>query len=414
MPLTILMVDKYHFVKGGAERYMFELTALLESQGHRVIPFAMRHPANRATDWERHFVSHASFGDDGPVSLWQAPRLFVRAVYNLEARRALQALLREVQPDVAHLHMIDHQISPSILPVLRAARIPIVQTVHHYKAVCPSYRLYNERTGEICERCVGRTTWHAVRARCHKASLVSSMALALESAIHRATRLHALVDLYHAPSRFAAGKLEEGGLDPGRIRTFFYAIDVDSRRFRREATRDLVYFGRLSPEKGLLTLLEAMRELPGHELEIAGEGPLRPTLEQRVQQLELRNVRFLRRLETQALEGVVGNARLAIVPSEWHENSPLAIYEAFALGTPVVASRTGGIPELVREGETGALFERADAAGLARKIEELFRDPERLAAMRARCRALAEQELDWSAHYPRIEGCYRELIARWS
>ena len=181
--LTILMVNKYYFIKGGSERCLFELTSGLERRGHRVVPFAMVHPRNYPSPWARHFVSDPA--DASALPGWASARRLGRAIYSLQARRRLSDLLQEVRPDVAHLHMIDHQISPSILTLLRSAGIPTLQTLHQYKSVCPNYRLYNERTGEICELCVGRSTVHAVWTRCHKASLAASAAVALESGIHR-------------------------------------------------------------------------------------------------------------------------------------------------------------------------------------------------------------------------------------
>ena len=409
--LTVLMINKYYFVKGGSERYMFELTDLLQSRGHLVIPFSMEHPSNRSTPWSRHFVSRANFGEDGRVRARRAPGLLARAIYSHEAQRKLRGLLREVKPDVAHLHMIDHQISPSILPVLKNAGIPIIQTIHQYKAVCPSYRLYNDRTDKPCELCIRGSTVNAALTRCHKGSFVSSAALALESGIHRLARLNRLIDLFHAPSRFAARKLEEGGYDSTRTRCFPLAIDVTKRHFHAEPRGDIVYCGRLSPEKGLNTLLDAMVRLPDLQLSLIGEGPHRAVLESRVKQMELNNVVFRGRLDTEDLENAVSGAALSVVPSRWYENSPLAIYESFSLGTPVVGARIGGIPELVEEGRTGALFEPGNALDLAEKLRELIGDRCRLVAMRRACRLEAENKLDWKVHLPRIEACYQELLS---
>lgn len=173
--MKILMVDKYFFIKGGAERYYFELKVLLEKHGHEVIPFSMRHMENFPSAWERYFVDNIEFNDLSDLrKIRMAPKIIGRVLYSTTAKQALEKLITAVKPDLAHLHMIDHQISPSILHVLQKHDIPVLQTCHQYKLICPSYRLLVMRENRLCEKCVTGHFYHAIAERCHKDSVAAS------------------------------------------------------------------------------------------------------------------------------------------------------------------------------------------------------------------------------------------------
>ena len=169
--MKILMIDKYYFIKGGAERCFFELKQLLESRGHKVVPFSMKHPKNFPSKYTPYFVENIDFNPSSFIQkVYTGIQSIERIIYSKQAQDRIRKLIRKTKPDIAHLHMIDHQISPSILSVLKNEGIPVVQTVHTYKPICPNYRLYNERRGEICEKCINGSYYHAILTRCHKNS----------------------------------------------------------------------------------------------------------------------------------------------------------------------------------------------------------------------------------------------------
>ena len=255
--MKVLMVNKFFFIKGGSERYYFELTKVLEKHGHTVIPFSMKHPNNNKSAYESYFVDFIDFDLDNPwEKLRNAIRITGRIVYSLHAKRKIEELIQETKPDIAHIHMIDHQISPSILTVLKRHGIPVIQTVHQQKLVCPSYLLYNMRTKQICEKCIGGSTLHPIVERCHKNSVFAGMLIGLESGIHRMMKLYdKSVDLFHVPSNFTGGKLEEGGFNRDKIEHLFYTIQVDDYRPYYESDNYFIYYGRLAEEKGIITLL---------------------------------------------------------------------------------------------------------------------------------------------------------------
>lgn len=408
--MKILMVDKYFFIMGGAERYFFELKGLLERHGHQVIPFSMQHPNNFASEWADYFVSNIEFNGHSKLQqLAHGPKIVSRVLYSQEAKTAITKLIERVKPDVAHLHMIDHQLSPSILHALQRYDIPIVQTCHQYKLVCPSYRLLVMRENRICEKCVTGNFYHAVLERCHKDSMAASALLAFESYLHKWMKVHDLIQLFHVPSRFLGEKLRESGVAAQRIWHQFYTIDLRSYPFSAAFDDYFVYYGRLSAEKGILTLLQAMQNVKQSKLVLIGDGPQRLELEAFAREHKLTNVVFAGSKSGNDLTQLVSRAKFVVVPSEWYDNSPLVIYESFSMGRPVLATTLGGMPELIEDGVNGRLFAPKDVDGLSRIINEMLRDEKRLRMMGKAGRATAEREFDPEVHYQKIHEVYQRL-----
>jgi len=412
--MKILMVDKFYFVKGGAERYLFELSEVLQANGHTVVPFAMQHPENFDTHFEDFFVNNIEYAIDS--SMQKAAHFFKiagRMIYSTHARRQIERLIVRERPDIAHIHMIDHQISPSILVALKQHKIPVIQTVHQYKLVCPNYRLYNPRTAKICEKCLGGNFYHPIVERCHKDSAIAGLLLAVESYLHRWTQIYEKhIDVFHVPSRFMGEKMRQAGIAHGKIRHMPYTIKMDKFSPQYANRGYALYFGRLSDEKGILTLLQAMRELPAVTLKVVGDGPQEPELRSFVQQHGMQNVMFLGKKSGEALTRVVQDASFIVVPSEWYDNSPLVIYESMAYGKPVIAARLGGMPELIIDGETGLLFDAGEVGQLLERISFLASHPEQVERFGRAARVKAEQEFDPMVHYNRMLGWYEELLHR--
>ncbi|MDZ7267413.1 MAG: glycosyltransferase family 4 protein [candidate division KSB1 bacterium] len=408
--MKILMIDKYHFIKGGAERYFFELKRVLERHGHEVIPFAMQHPDNFPSAWSDYFVSNIEYnGHTGLRRFAAAPKIFGRMLYSTEARARVERLVDRVRPDLVHLHMIDHQISPSILHVFQRHGIPVLQTCHQYKLVCPSYRLLVMRENRLCEKCVQGRFYHAVLERCHKDSLAASAMVAAESYLHRWMKIYDIIRLFHVPSRFLGEKLRQSGVAAQRVWHQFYTIEMADFPYSPECDDYFVYYGRLSAEKGILTLLRAMQHVKVSKLLIIGDGPQRPELEQFVVTHGLANVVFLGNRSARELVTLVGRAKFVVVPSEWYDNSPLVIYESFSMGKPVIATRLGGMPELIEDGVNGRLFDAKDHVTLTKLIQALLHDETGLKAMSRAARGTAEREFDPEVHYQRIHAVYQRL-----
>ena len=404
--LKILLVNKFYYLRGGAERSVFETKKLLESRGHRVIPFSMVDERNRPSAYGRYFVDHVEFNTRH--SLRQQLEIVPRVIYYREARRNLEKLLRREPVDVAHLHNIAHQISPSILDSLRKYRVPAVQTLHDYKMICPTYTLM--AGGKVCQRCLGGRYYHAALQRCNKGSLTASLLNTVEMYAHRALGLYRRgIDLYLAPSRFLRDKLGEDGVPKAPVMYLPNAIDAGQYRPRYDDDGYGLYFGRLSPEKGVHTLIRAMEGLPGIELRIIGEGLQRDQLERMAEKRNLTNVRFLGPLYGDALKEVLAGARFVVVPSECYENCPFSVLESLAMGKPVLGAAIGGIPELIDDGIDGWLFRPGDVEDLKDKILRLNQDGRGLSQMGRRARQKAEQRFGLEAHYQKLIAAYRRV-----
>lgn len=396
--MRILHVNKFHFVKGGAERYVADLADAQQRAGHEVAPFAMQHARNAATPFAKYFPSEVDFDGAGARSLGVAARI----VYSREAASCLDRLLRDWRPDVAHLHNIAHQLTPSILPVLAKHRIPVVQTLHDYKIACPSYLFLDH--GSVCEACNGGRFYEAARRRCHRDSFAAGVVLATEAYLHRALGSYDTVQRFLCPSRWMRDTMARHGLPAEKLTHLPYCVPAANYAPAEGDGEDVLYAGRLSREKGLATLLAAVRQLPGTRLAVAGEGPERPALE--AAREDGVAVTLLGYLNGEALHEAVRRARVVVVPSEWYENLPFAVLEAMALGRAVVGARIGGIPELVEDGVTGYTFAPRDADGLAQALATALADGARAAQQGRTARRRIEADFAPGAHLERLHAIY--------
>lgn len=410
--MKILMIDKFYFIQGGVERYYFELKGILESAGHTVIPFSMKHPKNFENKFSQYFVDNVDYNSisalKNPI---QGSRAFLRMVYSLQAKRKIECLINKTKPDIAHIHMIDHQISPSILDVLKKNSIPVIQTVHQYKLVCPSYLCFNNRTKKVCEKCLGRHYYHPIFERCHKNSALAGLMLAVEATVHKILNIYERnIDIFHVPSNFMGNKLKQGGINPDKIEHLFYTINIRDYKPNYNSEDYFVFCGRLSVEKGILTLLKAMRNVNTSRLVVVGDGPQRKELEEYVSKNGLSNVEFTGYKSGNELKSIVSNSKFVVLPSECYDNSPLSIYESSAMGKPAVGSDMGGIPELVEDGRTGVIFKAGDHYMLSQKINYMLSSVKRLVEYGKRARQKAENEFSPDIHYKKMMKKYKRLI----
>jgi glycosyltransferase involved in cell wall biosynthesis len=406
--MRILMVNKFHHMLGGVERYIGELTLLLEHEGHEVIPFAMAHPANDPSPYEHYFVSSLNFFDASkrPPALKVAERV----IYSREARRKISQLIEAVQPDLAHVHNICHYISPSILDALHGYAVPTLMTLHEYKLICPTYSLWVD--GEICERCRGGRYYHCVLRSCSHGSLHASLLNAVEGYVHRALRIYDRVDAFVSPSRFLMRKHVEHGFDPTRFSVIPNFVIEENYTPRFDHDDYFAYVGRLTQFKGVGTLLKAVAQLrPTVPLLIIGDGPARQDLEKQAEQLGLPNARFVGFHSGHVLHNLIRGAMFVVVPSEWYENCPYSVLEAFALGKPVVGADIAGIPELVEHGVDGLLFAHGQAADLAEQMARLLEGPSTLLREFGQAgRAKLERDHNKDTHYARLAALYASLM----
>jgi glycosyltransferase involved in cell wall biosynthesis len=408
--VRVLNVNKFHYRRAGAETVYFDTARLLAAHGHEVVPFAMQHPQNEPTPWSRFFPSYIEFrAKGGPAErLARAGRV----LYSLEARDCMRRVLAEARPDLVHLHNYAHQLSPSILDAMREARVPVVQTLHDYKSTCPVYQ-HRTPDGEVCERCLGGRYYHCVVHRCNAGSLPMSLVNAAEMTWHRLRGSFDAVDVFICPSRFEYAKLLESGVARARLAEVPHYVFAQDFQPCHDPGGHALFAGRLSPEKGLATLLEALARVPGCRLVLAGDGPQRAVLEARVRELGIGGrTRFAGHLTGAAYDREWQGAAFLVLPSELWEVRPMVIHEAYARGKPVLSTRIGSIPEIVRDGETGRLVAPRDPGALAAGLAEMSGDAARLAGWGRAARLYVETELTPERHWAALEGVYRRALER--
>lgn len=407
--MKILNINGYNYPRGGADRCFLELSSLLEAHGHEIIPFSMYHPKNLASPYEDFFVTYIDY----PTELGKSgihPKLTVgeRILFSREAQNKLEKLVEVTQPDLVHIHNFIHEMSTSILPVLKKAGLPVLQTLHDYKIVCPNTSFISH--DEICERCKGLRYYEMTLRRCKRGSLMASLLATSEMYFHTFFRLYEPnIDLFISPSDFLAHKVREHGITKPIV-TIPNFIEPNQFQPRYDPEPYFILVGRLVKIKGVMTLLEAMRRLgPQVELRIAGTGEMEDEMRAFVSENNL-NVKFLGHLATPELVQAVQNALATIQPSEWYENYSMTIIESLACGTPVIGSNIGGIPEQIIDGQNGFLFEPGQVDQLAEKMRFLLDNREIAIEMGRRGRQQVETVNSPEEHYRQTMRVYESVM----
>jgi glycosyltransferase involved in cell wall biosynthesis len=404
--MRILYCNKYNYPFSGTEVYLFEAMELMRSMGHQVALFSMADSRGKPTPYDRHFIPHI---DLKKQSGWfHQARLAAHVIYSCEARRRIRAIIAEFRPDIAHMRNIYHHLSPSILWELKAQRVPVVYHLNDFKVLCASYNLVLR--GEACEACKGGEFWHALKEKCYP-GWGARMTLVAEAYVHKWLGTYRrCVNCFLAPSQFVRDKFVEHGWDPGKFEVLPHFQRVKTVTERNPENAPLLYFGRLSPEKGIGDLLHAMQRLPDLRLIIAGDGPERGRLQQLAATLELANVKFAGHLRGAELDRAIANSRFTVLPSHAYETLGKTILESYAEARAVVATDLGSRRELVQAGKTGLLYRTGDVEQLASAIRFLSSQPELAEKMGRAGRERVRQRYTPEAHYATLVILYERLV----
>ena len=409
--MRILYCNKYNFPFSGTEVYLFEAMEMMRRAGHEVALFSMADPRGEPTPYDRHFVPHINFKDESQGILDRGLHA-AHAIYSSTARRRLRRMLQEFRPDLAHVRNIYHHLSPSILWELRVQHVPVLYHLNDFKVLCPSYNMVSN--GRACERCRGGQFWRVITEDCYSGPLGSGVVLAAEAYFnHWLQTYEKCVNRFLAPSRFVKEKLIEAGWRAERIDVLphFQRIPKDFPDGSRVGA-PVLYFGRLSPEKGVADLLRAMQRIPRIRLNIAGDGPQRVQLETLSSRLGLANVEFLGHLTREQLDYAIANSSFSILPSHAYETLGKSILESFAHGRPVIASDLGSRRELIKEGENGLLFRAGDIEQLAGAISFLYDRPALAKEMGAVGREYVREHHSPEKYYQALTSLYEQMLSR--
>jgi len=409
--VRVLIVNKFWKPVGGVEIHAFTLQAELEALGHEVVPFSMQDPENEPTPYERYFVTPVDFRDESPT---RRVRAVARATLGVQTVQRLRRLLDAEQIDVAHVLHPYHQLGTTFLPVLRARGIPIVLGLHDYKIGCASYRLFSDATGTMCTRCIdgGALTkyWAPIAERCWSGSRAAGASLVAETVVSRGLGMYRRnVDLVLVLNELQRRCALQAGFRDDQVRFLPHFVDMGSAAPSVDRGEHALYVGRLVPEKGVDVLLRAAAA-GGTPLRVVGDGRSRAELEALARELDA-DVTFLGSLSTDEVGKEMDAAAALVVPSVWHEVSPLVIFEAFAHGLPVIGTAVGGVVDLLGDGR-GMLVPPADVPALTSVLQRMATEPEAFRQAAAIAQDHAVRELSRDRFRERLLRAYADAGAR--
>jgi glycosyltransferase involved in cell wall biosynthesis len=389
--MKILQVHNHYQYPGGEDVVFEQERRMLEQAGHEVVVYRRSNLEINRLSWFKRAI------------------LPKQIIWSRDTEGEIARLLSKETPDLVHVHNTFLMISPSVYGACRDRGIPVVQTLHNYRLLCPAASFFRE--GNICEECVehglGRGIWHG----CYRESRPQTASVSLMLAVHRLSGTwNELVDCYIALTEFSRDKFIAGGLPANKIFVKPNFVNPDPGE-RQQAGNYALFVGRLSPEKGVSTLLKSWERLSGGPtLHIVGEGPEQERLAAQASKSGLSGVTFRGRLSREETIAAVRSSRFLVVPSEWYEGFPMCIAEAMACGTPVVCSRLGGMAEVVDELRTGLHFTPGDPADLAAKVDWAWSHPKEMEAMGRSGRAEYEAKYTAERNYPMLMDIYQHAI----
>ena len=394
--MKILLIHKFLYTKGGAETYVLQLGELLTKRGHEVQYFGLENEKNTVGNATDAYVSDV----DLTGGIWKNLHAPLRILYNVQARQKLRSILEAFQPDVVHFNNIQYHLTPSVILEAEAYRraghsLRIISTAHDYQLICPAHGLF-DGCGEICERCLRGNFTHCLYHRCIKRSFLKSFLGMLDAYFWKHSTAYDAIDTIICPSHFLKKKLDT----QNRFREKTVAIHnfVGPMEAGNGNGDYVLEFGHLSRDKGTYTLIEAAKMLPQVRFVFAGFGEAEKTIK------NLPNGEFVGFQSGEALRELIRNAKVSVCPSLCYENCPYSVMESQLLGTPVIGSRTGGIPDLIREGETGELFQAGNAEKLEQKLRKLLFTPGLLETYRENCRRQTFETTD--SYYEKLMAIY--------
>jgi glycosyltransferase involved in cell wall biosynthesis len=382
--MRILIAHSFYRQPGGEDRYVSDQARVLSEAGHAV----------RLLRREN-------------ADLKPSGRAAVRMAYSRSLVNEVRDELRTFRPDIVHLHNPYPSFGPAVHLAADKESIPLVQSVHNLRLRCPNGVMFTE--GAVCHRCEGGLYFNAALHRCFPTRRQGAV-YGVDLWTHRfILRLDRKTSLFIAPSRFFAQRLLQWRIPESRVCHVPYMTQIPPEPPAFPSDGHGFFLGRLSPEKGVDTLLHALRAAGDPPFTIAGDGHLRDDLALLARQLDLRQARFVGRVDYEGVQRLLADSSFLVVPSVWEENAPLSVAEALAHGRPIVVSRMGGLTELAADG-SGYDCEAGDVPAFAEHIRQLTANPQLCRERGARARRFAQEELSESTHRRRLEALYSTLI----
>ena len=400
--MKILLVNKFHWNKGGSEKYYFELGQLLKKHGHKVAYFSMEDEKNIKTGDKEYFVPKLDLNNSSKLKA-------LDVISNKHNQKIMEQALDDFKPDIVHLNNFQRQLSASIIKPCIDRKIPIVFTAHDVQAICPAITMM-DNDKKPCELCMHGKYMNCIKKSCNKGSKLKSILGALEGYYYRIHKIYTeKINYIITPSEFYRKKFIEDGVNENKIQAIHNSIEMDDYNVKTEDDGYALYFGRLSKEKGILDLINAFKNCKEGKLFIAGEGPEKETIEQIIKENKLgRRVKLLGFLNKEQMTEITRKCKFVVVPSIWYENCPYSILETLAIGKPIIGSNMGGIPELVNDNKNGFIYSTIEE--LTDKMNTLFENQKLVEKFGKESKNLAKKNYNREVYYKKIEKIYKDVI----
>ena len=400
--MKILLVNKFHWLKGGSEKYYFELGEMLKKHGHEVAYFSMEDEKNIKTGDKEYFVPKFDLNNSSKLKAFDV-------IYNKKNKKLMEKALDEFKPDIVHLNNFQRQLSASIIDPCKKRNIPVVFTAHDVQAICPAITMM-DNDKNVCELCMHGKYMNCIKKSCNKGSKIKSILGAIEGYYYRRHNIYTRkIDYIITPSEFYKKKFIEDGINPNKIEAIHNSIDVNEYNLKTSNKGYALYIGRLSKEKGILNLIKAFTKCPSGKLYIAGEGPEKETIEKLIKEYNLNDrVELLGFLNKDQVNDAIKDCSFVVVPSIWYENCPYSILETLAIGKPVIGADIGGIPELVNDKENGYVYKTQEE--LTNYMNELFKDEKIVDNYSKKSKELAEILYTKEVYYNKLIDIYTRLV----
>ncbi len=408
--MKVLLVNKFHYNRGGGAVAYLDMAEILKEKGHEIAFFSTRQEKNFPTKWSKYFVPYYDLA--GRHGFLTKLKIVSKIFYNFEAKKRIRQLIKDFQPDIAHLHNIYHHLSPSIISELKKNKIPTVMTLHDYKLISPNYNLFSK--GEIWEGSKRKKYYRCVLDKCVKNSYWKSLVSALEAYWHNFLGIYKKVDVFIAPSRFLKNKFKEYGFS-GKIVHLPNPLLMEEPNTEPVSGNDyILYSGRLSREKGLEILFRAYADLDTDlKLILVGDGPEKEKLQKLAKKLNIKNkVEFAGHRSRKEVFSYIKGAKLAVFPSVCYENLPYSILEAMHLKKIVICANIGGIKDMVGNGENGFLYDHKDYKDLKQKMEKVLYklSPERKKNIEEEAEKTVKNKNGKEKFYQNLMEIYKQIL----
>ena len=401
--MKILLVNYRYFISGGPEKYMFNIKKLLEENGHEVIPFSIYSNKNVETEYSKYFVEpiggrDVTYFDEvkkTPKSIWQ---MLTRSIYSKEVEKAIKKEIEETKPDLVYIIHFINKLSPSVITGAKKKGVPVVLRLSDYFLLCPRFDFMYQK--KVCEDCVNKGYYCCIKKRCVKNSYFASVIRVFSMKFHNFIHVYSGVDAFITPSEFLKGKLIANGFDKNKITCIPTFTSSKSEVGEPRVGSYGLYFGRITEEKGVETVIKAYEKIPDYKLKVMGDDTTKEgiRLKNYVEEHKMNNVEFLGFKSGAELEGIIKGARFILIPSIWYDNLPNTALEAFQYSKPVIASNIGSLPELVADDINGYLFEPGNEEALIKVIQKLD-DDETVARMGIESKKRLDTTFSPQLHY---------------